>query len=212
MAREWSSRPCGFRLWKEIALRNCSYQFDSVTRAVVVATLLSAFVQGLLAGIGYYLAGVSSVFLLTALSMLLTLVPFVGAAMVWVPVCLWLYAVEGRVVAAVLLAPYCVAVVSMVNNLDQAVGAARPLEPPSAVGPVERARRRAGHGPIGIFVGPMARRLPANAVEHGARRTEQHDQGGCSVGMRRLAASRINQSANEKGGRNPTALANHESC
>ena len=32
-------------------------QFDSVTRAVVMATLLSAFVQGLLAGAGYYVAG-----------------------------------------------------------------------------------------------------------------------------------------------------------
>ena len=71
-----------------------------MTRAVVVATLLSAFVQGLLAGLGFYVAGVGSVFLLTALSMLLTLVPFVGAAIVWVPVCLWLYAMEGRTAAA----------------------------------------------------------------------------------------------------------------
>lgn len=92
-------------------------QFDSVTRAVVVATLLSAFVQGLLAGLGYYVAGVGSVFLLTALSMLLTLVPFVGAAIIWAPVCLWLYAVEGRTAAAVLLAIYCMAVVSTVDNL-----------------------------------------------------------------------------------------------
>lgn len=130
-------------------------QFDSITRAVVVATLLSAFVQGLLAGVGYYMAGINSVFLLTVLSMLLTLVPFVGAALVWVPVCLWLYAVEGRSTAAVVLAVYCVVVVSMVDNLVKpAVLHGRSNLHPllallSVLGGVQAL------GPIGIFVGPM---------------------------------------------------------
>jgi predicted PurR-regulated permease PerM len=130
-------------------------QFDSVTRAVVAATLLSAFVQGLLAGVGFYVAGVGSVFLLTVLSMLLTLVPFVGAAIVWVPVCLWLYAVEGRLAAAILLATYCIAVVSMVDNLVKPVvlhGRSN-LHPLlallSVLGGVQAL------GPIGILVGPM---------------------------------------------------------
>jgi predicted PurR-regulated permease PerM len=58
-------------------------QFEEITRAVVVATLLSALVQGVLAGIGFYFAGVKSVFLLTLLAMLLAMVPFVGSAAVW---------------------------------------------------------------------------------------------------------------------------------
>lgn len=130
-------------------------QFDSITRAVVVATLLSAFVQGLLAGVGFYVAGISSVFLLTVLSMLLTLVPFVGAALVWVPVCLWLYAIEGRLTAAVILALYCVGVVSTVDNLVKpAVLHGRSNLHPllallSVLGGVQAL------GPIGIFVGPM---------------------------------------------------------
>lgn len=130
-------------------------QFDSVTRAVVLATLLSAFVQGLLAGLGFYVAGVGSVFLLTALSMLLTLVPFVGATIVWAPVCLWLYAVEGRTTAAVLLAVYCVAVVSMVDNVVKplVLHGRSNLHPLlallSVLGGVQAL------GPIGIFVGPM---------------------------------------------------------
>lgn len=130
-------------------------QFDSVTRAVVVATLLSAFVQGLLAGVGFYVAGVGSVFLLTVSSMLLTLVPFVGAALVWVPVCLWLYAVEARTTAAIVLALYCMGVVSMVDNLVKpAVLHGRSNLHPllallSVLGGVQAL------GPIGIFVGPM---------------------------------------------------------
>jgi len=130
-------------------------QFDGITRAVVVATLLSAFVQGLLAGVGYYFAGVSSLFLLTALSMLLTLVPFVGTALVWVPVCFWLYAVEGRSLAAIILAVYCMAVVSTVDNLVKplVLHGRSNLHPLlallSVLGGVQAL------GPIGILVGPM---------------------------------------------------------
>ncbi len=130
-------------------------QFDGITRAVVVATLLSAFVQGLLAGVGYYFAGVGSLFLLTALSMLLTLVPFVGTALVWVPVCLWLYAVEGRGLAAIVLAAYCIGVVSTVDNLVKplVLHGRSNLHPLlallSVLGGVQAL------GPIGILVGPM---------------------------------------------------------
>ena len=87
--------------------------------------------------------------------MLLTLVPFVGAAIVWVPVCLWLYAVEGRTTAAVLLAVYCIAVVSMVDNLVKplVLHGRSNLHPLlallSVLGGVQAL------GPIGIFVGPM---------------------------------------------------------
>jgi predicted PurR-regulated permease PerM len=130
-------------------------QFGDVTRAVVAATLLSAFVQGLLGGLGYYMAGVRSVFLLPALSMLLTLVPFVGAAIVWAPVCLWLYAIQDRATAAVVLAVYCIAVVSTVDNLVKPMV----LHGRSNLHPLLALLSVLGGvtalGPIGIFVGPM---------------------------------------------------------
>ena len=101
------------------------------------------------------MAGVGSVFLLTALSMLLTLVPFVGAAIVWVPVCLWLYAMEGRTAAAVILAVYCIAVVSMVDNLikPMVLHGRSNLHPLLALLSVLGGAQALG--PIGIFVGPM---------------------------------------------------------
>ncbi len=101
------------------------------------------------------MAGVGSVFLLTVLSMLLALVPFVGSAIVWAPVCLWLYAVQGRPVAAVILLVYCVAIVSLIDNVVKpAVLHGRSNLHPllallSVLGGVQAL------GPIGIFVGPM---------------------------------------------------------
>jgi len=131
-------------------------RFAELSRAMVVATLAAAVTQGLLAGIGYYFAGVGAVFLLMVLTTLLAMVPFVGAAAVWAPVSVWLFFHDGRTVAAVLLAIYGAAVVSMSDNLIKPLilhGRAR-LHPLlallSVLGGVQAL------GPIGVFIGPMA--------------------------------------------------------
>ena len=140
-------------------------EFDKVSRAVVLATLLSAVAQGILGGIGYKIAGLDSVFLLTLLTTVLALIPFVGAAAVWVPCCLylafikevpdpdmartWLYAKAGC------LAVYGVLVISMADNFIkpwvlQGQSKLHPLLALlSVLGGVQAL------GPIGILVGPM---------------------------------------------------------
>ncbi len=130
-------------------------EFGKVSRAVVVATLLSAFVQGLLGGIGYYFAGLESVFLLTLLTGCLALVPFVGAAAVWVPCSLYLYFFEGNTVAAIGLAIYGAAVISLADNLIKPLI----LHGQSNLHPLVALLSVLGGvsalGPIGILIGPM---------------------------------------------------------
>ncbi len=129
-------------------------KFADISRSVVVAVLLSAVAQGLLAGMGYFFAGVHNVFFLTVLTCFLAMVPFVGAAAVWVFVCLYLFYV-GATTAAIALAIYCVLVVSMIDNLIKPIvlhGQAN-LHPLlallSVIGGIQAL------GPIGILVGPM---------------------------------------------------------
>ncbi len=131
-------------------------KFDDITRSVVVALFLSAFVQGLLAGVGYYLAGVGSVFLLMALTMILAMVPFLGAASVWISVCLWLLFFEQRTVPAIILAIYGAAIVSTIDNVIKAWvlhGRSR-LHP--LLGLLSVIGGLKALGLIGVFVGPMA--------------------------------------------------------
>jgi predicted PurR-regulated permease PerM len=130
-------------------------EFDRISRAVVLATLLSAAAQGLLAGLGYWVAGMQSLFLLMLLTTVMALVPFVGAASVWISASLWLYFYEERTVAAVALAIYGAAIVSMADNVIKPLvlhGQSR-LHPLlallSVLGGVQAL------GPIGILVGPM---------------------------------------------------------
>ncbi|HVW36213.1 MAG TPA: AI-2E family transporter [Pirellulales bacterium] len=129
-------------------------EFTTVSRAVVVATLLSAVVQGLLAGVGYFFAGLGSVALLTMLTMLFALIPFVGGTLIWLPCCIWLF-VEGRPTAALVLFVYCVVVVSMSDNIVKPLV----LQGQSNLHPLLALLSVLGGvkamGPIGIVVGPM---------------------------------------------------------
>lgn len=131
-------------------------EFVNVSRAVVIATLAAAIAQGLLAGIGFYVAGVNSVFLLMLLTTFLAMIPFVGATAVWLPVALWLGLYEQRYLAAILLFIYGATVVSTVDNFIKPyiLHGRSKLHPLlallSVLGGVQAL------GPIGILVGPMA--------------------------------------------------------
>ena len=62
----------------------------AITRAVLHGLLITAFAQGLMAGIGYRLVGVPNPALLGALTGALSVVPAVGTAIVFVPLSAWL--------------------------------------------------------------------------------------------------------------------------
>jgi predicted PurR-regulated permease PerM len=130
-------------------------EFSTISRAVVLATLLSAFAQGLLASIGYFFAGFESVFLLTVVTMLLAMIPFVGAAAVWGACSLWLLFYDQRTYAALALATYGALVVSMIDNVIKPMV----LHGQSKLHPLLALLSILGGikalGPIGIFVGPM---------------------------------------------------------
>ena len=130
-------------------------EFGKVSRAVVVATLLAAMVQALLGGIGYYFAGLESIFLLTLLTGVLALVPFVGAAAVWIPCSLWLFFIQNEITAAIGLAVYGTLVISMADNLIKPLV----LHGQSNIHPLFALLSVLGGvaalGPIGILIGPM---------------------------------------------------------
>lgn len=152
----------------EVYERELLQRFSDISRSVVVATLLSAVVQGAAAGVGYWFAlpSAAPIFLLTALTMVFAIVPFVGSAAVWVPVCGWLFLYaphmvadgqmeQGNWIVAVVLAAYCGVIVSSADNIIKPYvlhGQAN-LHPLlallSILGGVQVL------GPIGILVGPM---------------------------------------------------------
>ncbi|MEM6980192.1 MAG: AI-2E family transporter [Planctomycetota bacterium] len=130
-------------------------EFDRTSRAVVLASALSAIVQGMLATIGYWMCGFDQIVLLFFLTSLMALVPFLGAASIWLPCTIWLGFVDQRWWAAGLLALYGATVVSSIDNVIKVfvLHGRSQLHPLfallSVIGGVSV------FGPIGILVGPM---------------------------------------------------------
>ena len=72
--------------------------------------------QGIIALIGYFIFGAPSAILLFALTCVGSMLPIVGAAIVYIPVCIFMIA-EGKVGPGLGLATYCVVVVGLTDNL-----------------------------------------------------------------------------------------------
>lgn len=130
-------------------------EFEEISRAVVSSTLLAALVQAALAGIGYVVAGLDGVFLLTMLTFFGAMVPFVGAAMVWGVAALYLLFFAQQTWAAVGLTVWGVLVVSTIDNVVKPLV----LQGQSKLHPLLALLSVLGGvsalGPIGVFVGPV---------------------------------------------------------
>lgn len=85
------------------------HAFSVTVTAVVRAVFLTALAQGLMAGLGFVVVGVPVPILLGLAAFILSFIPFLGAASVWIPVTIWL-AVQGHFVAAIGLALWGIAI------------------------------------------------------------------------------------------------------
>jgi len=88
---------------------------ESLVSAVVIGVLVTATLQGLLAGIGYWFVGMPSPALLGTLSAICALIPVVGSAVVWIPAVAYLLLSGDRIYGFVLLG-WCILVVGAVDN------------------------------------------------------------------------------------------------
>ena len=91
-------------------------ELGMVTRGVVYGQVAVAVVQGLLAGIGYAIFGVSAPVLWAFITLIASFLPTFGTALVWIPICLFMI-VAGNYTAGVLLAIYCFVIVSSIDNV-----------------------------------------------------------------------------------------------
>jgi predicted PurR-regulated permease PerM len=91
-------------------------KFVSVTRATLKGSLVIGVLQGTLAGGAFLVAGIPGAAFWGSVMAVLSIIPGLGTALVWVPATGWLY-LSGEVPAAAGLAVWCIAVVGMVDNI-----------------------------------------------------------------------------------------------
>jgi len=93
-----------------------SGKFITVSRATIKGTLLIGIVQGGLAGIAFAVAGIQGSVFWGTMMAVLSIIPGLGTAIVWVPGVIYLLAI-GRIAAGISLALFCTLVVGSADNL-----------------------------------------------------------------------------------------------
>ncbi len=91
-------------------------EIKKMINATVYGYLLTALVQSILAGVGFWIAGVPVPLVFATLTYFMSLVPIVGATSVWLPISLWLF-VKGEVGWAIFLSIYGALVISGIDNI-----------------------------------------------------------------------------------------------
>ncbi|MDA3856011.1 MAG: AI-2E family transporter [Candidatus Woesearchaeota archaeon] len=87
-----------------------------VTRAVLIGQVLTAIIQGFLGMISFIIAGVSGAFFWGFIMMILSVIPVIGAFLIWVPAGIFLL-IEGQIWQGVFVLVWGVVVVSNVDNI-----------------------------------------------------------------------------------------------
>ncbi len=125
----------------------------NTTRAVVYGIVLTAIVQGLVAGLGYWVAGLPAPATLAAVTVLIALIPF-GTPLVWGTAGLWLL-FTGQTTAGIGLLLWGVLVVSWVDNIVRPMLLSRGSNVPFILALFGVLGGLAAFGLVGLFLGPV---------------------------------------------------------
>ena len=91
-------------------------RFVSVMRATVKGTIVIGIIQGGMSGLAFWVVGIPDAVFWTVVMVVLSILPVLGGALVWVPAAIIL-AATGEVMKGVLLAAFCALIVGSVDNV-----------------------------------------------------------------------------------------------
>jgi len=129
-------------------------RFTSITRATVKGTLVIGVIQGTLAGVAFWVAGIDGAALWGTIMTILSIIPGIGAPLVWVPVVIVLF-VNGQYVTATLLLVWCGVVVATIDNFLRPVFVGRDAQMPDLLILIGTLGGLFLFGPMGFIVGPI---------------------------------------------------------
>jgi predicted PurR-regulated permease PerM len=129
-------------------------KFTTVIRATVKGTIVVAVVQGALGGLIFWFLGIRAALLWAALMALMSLLPAVGAALVWFPVALYLLA-TGAVWQGLVLIAFGILVVGLVDNLLRPILVGSDIRMPDYVVLLSTLGGIEIFGMNGIVLGPL---------------------------------------------------------
>ncbi|MCP3683962.1 MAG: AI-2E family transporter [bacterium] len=156
---------------KQAQQKKVTDKLNEVTYAVVYGTLIIALVQGTLTGLGFWALGVSSPLMWGIIAMIAALIPFLGAAAVWLPVSIvmaiigFLNGESSMIIKAIILFFYGLLFISSIDNIlkPKIIGQRGKIHPVlvllGVLGGVKV------FGIIGLILGPVVLAIVATLLE-----------------------------------------------
>jgi predicted PurR-regulated permease PerM len=134
--------------------RDLFNKFTAVIRATIKGTLAVAIVQGTLGGLILWALGVRAPILWGALMAVLSLLPAVGSALVWLPVAIY-FLVTGAIWQGIVLIAFGVLVIGLVDNVLRPVLVGKETKIPDYVVLIATLGGIAIFGINGFVIGPV---------------------------------------------------------
>jgi len=128
-------------------------KFMVVVRATVKGSLLVAGIQGMLGGIAFWFLGVKGALLWAVVMAFLSLLPMIGAALVWLPVAAYLL-ITGQLWQSLALVAYGVFVIGLADNLLRPILVGKDAGMPDYVVMITTLGGMAVFGINGFIIGP----------------------------------------------------------
>jgi predicted PurR-regulated permease PerM len=133
--------------------RHLFERFAEVSRATIKGTLVVGIVQGTIGGTAFAALGIGAPVLWGTVMALLSILPAVGTALVWLPAAIYLI-LTGQIIGGIVLILIGVFVIGLVDNLLRPVLVGRDTQLPDYVILLSTLGGLAGFGLAGIVIGP----------------------------------------------------------
>jgi predicted PurR-regulated permease PerM len=128
-------------------------KFTTVIRATVKGNLLVAAIQGALGGLAFWYLGVNGALLWAVVMAFLSLLPAIGAALVWLPVAIY-FLLTGALWQSLALTAYGMLVIGLIDNLLRPILVGKDTRMPDYVVLITTLGGMAVLGVNGFVVGP----------------------------------------------------------
>ncbi|MCK1736450.1 AI-2E family transporter [Bradyrhizobium sp. 138] len=128
--------------------------FTLAVRGTIKGIMLVALIQGALGGVIFWLLGLTAPLLAGAIMALLSLLPVLGSALVWVPAAIYLL-VSGSVTKGIILLAFGTFVIGLADNFLRPVLVGQSIQMPSYVVLLATLGGLAVLGANGFVIGPL---------------------------------------------------------
>ena len=167
-ARDLRRVSCRIFHLPQAQMRRFVHAVHKALDAIMLGIVLVAVAQGFLCGLGFAVAGIKQPAFWGMLAAFVAPIPFVGTAIVWLPLCISLW-FTGKTMAAAGLAIWGVLAVAGIDNILRPLFLRQGIQAPFFVLILAILCGVASFGPVGLIAGPVLLAFALQALHEGDR-------------------------------------------